>query len=233
MNIIKIIIAVLTITLQAVIGFGQLANLNNEEKDNLLLMLEEEKLARDVYYTLGEKWDLKVFNNIVSSEEKHLALVKDMVKQYSIEMPSEVKLDKVGVFENQHLQSLYNQLTTAGNTSIVSALKVGAKIEELDISDLEDAIANTENQELIDLYTPLRNASENHLRAFVKNLNSHDVAYEVEILDQNQFDKIISESNSNSNCKSGMTGKSDKGKGNSKCKGKGHRKGKKECCSAL
>ncbi|RED47395.1 DUF2202 domain-containing protein [Seonamhaeicola aphaedonensis] len=37
---------------------------SNEDKDALLFMLEEEKLARDTYSFLGDLWSINQFNNI-------------------------------------------------------------------------------------------------------------------------------------------------------------------------
>ena len=39
------------------------------EKEGLLYMAEEEKLAGDVYLALYEKWNLRVFDNIESGED--------------------------------------------------------------------------------------------------------------------------------------------------------------------
>ena len=38
--------------------------LTSDEIDGLVFMVEEEKLARDVYLTLYEPWDLRIFQNI-------------------------------------------------------------------------------------------------------------------------------------------------------------------------
>jgi hypothetical protein len=41
----------------------QHSELTAQEYEGLLLMREEEKLARDVYLTLGEMWDMNIFFN--------------------------------------------------------------------------------------------------------------------------------------------------------------------------
>jgi len=55
-------------------------NLDETEKEGLLLMREEEKLARDVYLNLYEKWNLKTFYNIAQSEKTHMEANKDIVR---------------------------------------------------------------------------------------------------------------------------------------------------------
>ena len=38
-------------------------------------MREEEKLARDVYVALGDRWGLRVFENIARAEQRHMDAV--------------------------------------------------------------------------------------------------------------------------------------------------------------
>ena len=45
----------------------EIEDLSPAEQEGLLFMREEEKLARDVYITLYEKWNLRIFNNISQS----------------------------------------------------------------------------------------------------------------------------------------------------------------------
>ena len=56
-------------------------NLTQSEIDDLLYMHEEEKLARDVYLTLYEKWDLALFNNIATSEQRHMDAVDTLIER--------------------------------------------------------------------------------------------------------------------------------------------------------
>jgi len=53
------------------------------------------------------------------------------------------------------LQELYNQLIVLGNTSLGDALKVGAAIEEIDILDLQDALAHTDEANIQQVYSKL------------------------------------------------------------------------------
>ncbi|NPA47747.1 MAG: DUF2202 domain-containing protein, partial [Thermococci archaeon] len=52
--------------------------LTTEEKDGLLYMVEEEKLAHDVYTKLYEKWHLQIFDNIAKSESTHVNAVRTL-----------------------------------------------------------------------------------------------------------------------------------------------------------
>ena len=61
--------------------------LTREEVDGLLFMIEEEKLAGDVYSALDEMWDMRVFENIGRAELTHQAAVKRLLDRYSLPDP--------------------------------------------------------------------------------------------------------------------------------------------------
>lgn len=166
--------------------------LNQQEKDAILYMREEEKLARDVYNLLYDKWGINPFNNIRQSEQVHMDRMKTLITTYQLEDPVMKNLDMQGVFTNVQLQQYFNELSTTGGRSLIDALKVGAKIEELDIADLEERIKQTQKQDIISSYNFLKMASENHLRAFVRRLKMQGVVYEPVILSKTEFEKIIS-----------------------------------------
>jgi|SRR5665647_446858 len=165
--------------------------ISDKEKASILRMREEEKMARDVYLTLNEKWQQTVFSNIAESESYHMAQMKLLVDQFKLRDPVTMNKDKRGVFENKDLQKMYNELTTSGKTSLEEALRAGAKIEEQDINDLREAIANTSNTGIKSTYQYLVRASENHMRAFVRNLKRSGFIYEPVILSKDDFNKII------------------------------------------
>ena len=165
--------------------------LNQQEKDAILYMREEEKLARDVYNLLYDKWGINPFDNIRQSEQVHMDRMKTLITTYQLEDPVMKNLDKQGIFTNVLLQQYYNELSTTGVRSLVDALKVGAKIEELDIADLEERIKQTQRQDIISSYNFLKMASENHLRAFVRRLKMQGIIYEPVILSKTEFEKII------------------------------------------
>ncbi|MEO2154237.1 MAG: DUF2202 domain-containing protein [Nanoarchaeota archaeon] len=111
--------------------------LDEQEINDIEHMREEEKLARDVYLTLYNKWGLSIFKNIARSEQNHMNAVKVLIEKYNLEDPVEETGDEIGKFENPELEKLYNELVEKGSQSIKDALEVGATIEDLDIYDLE------------------------------------------------------------------------------------------------
>ena len=168
-------------------------SLSADEAAGLAFMREEEKLAHDVYVALYEEWGLPVFKNIAASEQTHTDAVKSLLERYGIEDPAAGMSE--GEFTDPALQSLYDQLVAQGSLSIVDALKVGAAIEEIDILDLEERIAQTDKADIARVYTNLLKASGNHLRAFVSNLTARGETYEPQYLSQAAYDEIVSSSN--------------------------------------
>lgn len=188
---------------QAPIPVAATTSLTEDEAEGLAFMREEEKLAHDVYVMLYEKWGLPVFKNISASEQTHSDAVKRLLDRYGLEDPAAG--NAVGEFTNPTLQSLYDQLVAQGSLSIADALKVGAAIEEIDILDLQQRIAQADKADIVRLYTNLMKGSENHLRAFVSNLKVRGETYEPQYLSQAAYDQIIGSSNTSGNA--GATGR--------------------------
>ena len=162
--------------------------LTSPEEEGLLFMAEEEKLAGDVYSSLNEIWSLRVFDNIGRAERTHQAAVETLLVRYSLAVPA----NPPGEFSNETLQSLYNDLVSRGGLSVEEALRVGASIEELDILDLEERMAQTDKEDIQLVYSNLKRGSENHLRAFVNNLERRGIEYRPEYLSLQEYDGIIS-----------------------------------------
>lgn len=168
------------------------STLSDSEITGLLQMREEEKLARDVYITLGQKWGLAVFSNISPSEQTHTDAVKVLLDRYGISDP--VSDNTVGVFQSLTFQKLYNDLVIKGNKSLIDALIVGATVEDLDIFDLEKLMKQTSKQDILVIYSNLQRGSRNHMRAFVKNINTRGSAYVPEYISKDDFTTIINSS---------------------------------------
>jgi hypothetical protein len=162
---------------------------SDQEKEDLLFMREEEKLARDVYQTLYETWKLPIFSNIAQSEQTHTEAIRKLLETYTISDP--VSDDTVGIFQNTKLQSLYTTLVAQGLASEIEALKVGIMIEELDIKDISEAVTRTDNADIALVYENLTRGSRNHLRSFYRQLSNRGVSYEPQYISTEEFQTII------------------------------------------
>jgi hypothetical protein len=151
-------------------AFSQNISLSRDVIDDMKFMVEEEKLARDVYEYLDETWNLRVFNNIKESEQRHMEKLENLLNTNKITYQLS---DKKGVFYNEELQKMHNDLVEKGSKSINDALEVGKLIEVTDINDLENAIKNTNDAYIKQVYSNLLRASENHLQAFNRQLTKY------------------------------------------------------------
>lgn len=169
--------------------------LTESDKNALLFMLEEEKLARDTYIFLNNEWSLNQFANIKNSEQTHMNAVESLLIQYDIEY----NILPIGEFANQDLQNFYDQFILDGSVSQINALKIGATIEDLDIVDLQNYIEATTNTDLISVFNSLRCGSRNHLRSFVFGIENSGSTYEPQFLTSEEYNTIINGSHERCN----------------------------------
>ncbi len=162
--------------------------LSEEETAGLLWMREEEKLARDVYLALYDLWGQPTFKNIANSEQTHMNMVLDLLEGYGITDPAGVQ----GKFTNPDLQAFHDQMVEQGSRSVADALKVGAAIEEIDIADLRERTAQTDEAAIKTVYASLESGSENHLRAFTSTLTRRTgEVYQPQYLSANEYQTIV------------------------------------------
>lgn len=167
--------------------------LSDEEKKDLMFLREEEKLAHDVYSYSLKKYDLMIFSNISQSESNHMGQVLSLLNQYQIEDPA--KSHPEGIFTNQTLQKLYQQFISKSDSGIVQALEVGAMIEDLDLHDIQTFYLHTDKSDIKNVYDKLSCGSKNHLRSFVRNLNSYDKTYAPHYIHTEEYNAIIESKN--------------------------------------
>jgi hypothetical protein len=154
-------------------------------------MREEEKLAHDVYVTLGEMWSLPIFTNIATSEATHTDAVRTLLDRYAL--PDTVAGAPVGTFTLPEIQALYTSLVALGSTSRTDALKVGATIEDMDIRDLDTALAVTVSPDIRTVYQNLQKGSRNHLRAFTRQITAAGGVYTPQYISQDAYATILAQ----------------------------------------
>lgn len=162
--------------------------LTEAEARDLKFMLEEEKLARDVYNAMYELYDQRVFITIPRAEQRHMEAIQGLINNAAEVEP----VLKAGKFRNQTLQKLYDDLVARGSTSRLEAYRVGALIEEIDIKDLEDALKRTDNEAIQSVYRMLLSGSGRHLNAFVRNYEAvSGKTYQAQKMTQEEVNEIL------------------------------------------
>ena len=147
-----------------IVSTAPTSSLDQTTEDALLHMVEEEKLAHDVYVTLGDSTGLSIFDRISTSESRHESALQSLLDRYDITDPTDG--NDVGEFTDPAFTTLYDQLVEQGNESDDAALQVGVTIEELDIDDLNDRLDAGTPADVTQVFERLLSGSEHHLSAF-------------------------------------------------------------------
>ena len=143
-------------------------NVNHADEEGLLFMWEEEKLARDIYTNMYDRYGKEIFLKISKSEQQHMDAVKRQLDIKSLSTPVNPK--SIGTFKNPELAKLYTELIARGNISLGDAYRVGLDIELKDIEDLVQRMEATNDPAIKKVYQYLINGSNNHKAAFEKKL---------------------------------------------------------------
>ena len=130
----------------------------------LTFIVQEEKLAHDLYVQLASTSGAQQFANIVNSESTHISLVQGLLVSYNIVDPT-VGLAE-GEFLDQDLQALYDSLLASGSVDRAGAIAAGIAVEEKDIADIEVMLATDLPSDVASVLERLLSGSQNHLAAF-------------------------------------------------------------------
>lgn len=144
--------------------------LSEQEKQDLYYQYNEEKVARDLYTHFFNLYWVQIFQNIGSSEQKHMDAVKVLLDRYSLSVPTSYG----------ELQDEYDSLKVEWEKWLKEALEVGLKVEMLDIKDIVDTIKSTDNDDLKIIFTNIWWASYNHMRWFLKWLANNSLTTSID-----------------------------------------------------
>jgi hypothetical protein len=213
-----VVVAGLVAALIIVLAAGSVsvlaASLTPSEVESLLFVREEEKLARDTYLTLYGVWEMDIHQTIAQSEQSHMDAILGLLDKYGLEDPA---LPEIGAFQDAFLQEKYFELTAWGEQSPADALLVGCLIEEIDLIDLVERMAQIDKRDILTVFQNLMDGSENHLRAFVAQYESlTGNKYTPVLLDKTTYQQII-----NGSSDSGGSGGGPGGGGNGGGNGNG------------
>ena len=164
-----------------------LAALTAREKDGLLFIWEEEKAARDLYNGLYEKNNMTIFLDLVRSESSHMDQARSVMEKHGLAVPP----DEPGIFQNQTLQEMHDQLLAEGLQSDQDALTVAAVFEEISIVDLEKELSASQADDVRTVYEGLLAGSRKHLRSYVSDLEDQGIEYQPRYLEAEEFQEIV------------------------------------------
>ncbi len=154
----------------ALIDVSTLASgtLTDAQRAILVQMVEEEKLALDLYTAFSTQYATPVWSNIARSESTHLAAVRALLAKYGIADPT-ITL-AAGDYATPAVDAMYATLLAQGQASESAAWAVGRAVELDDIAKLDAAAAGVTATDVTTVYASLRAASVSHLAAFDRQL---------------------------------------------------------------
>ncbi|ATD72829.1 MULTISPECIES: DUF2202 domain-containing protein [Gordonia] len=148
--------------------------LSSQEQSDLVMMREEERLARDLYQQFAQQWGAQIFERISTSEQRHYDAVGTLLGRYGVSDPSAGLA--AGTYSDPQLQSAYDGWLARGLASVEQAYAVGAELEAADITELTTAIEVSDEDAIDRVYGKLRTGSEHHLEAFRAALTGEEPA---------------------------------------------------------
>ena len=136
-------------------GVQQSADLTLESM--LVYAIQDEYLARAEYEHIIEKYGaIRPFSNIIKAEENHINMLKPLFAGYGFQIPEDTAKEHV-------LPPM--DLKHAFETGVQAEIDNIAMYEEFLIKPIPDDVKS--------VFQRLKNASENHLRAFQKGLSRY------------------------------------------------------------
>jgi len=142
---------------------ADMGELSEAQVEDLVYMVNEEKMAHDVYAAMADLYGVRMFANIADSEARHFEAVNTVLERYGYETQA---LDDP--FTNDVITELYDELMAQGSESLDEAIAAGLLIEQTDLADLESRMAELETSapDAFEMYTHLLAGTQNHLATF-------------------------------------------------------------------
>ncbi len=185
---IKYALTIIAIIAAAYSGLSQVKfAFSPEDQKSVEHMIEEERLAVELYQMLAKVWDQPIFKEILAEEKVHLVRVQRLGKKYHVEESQR----EYGEYLDQNLQNLFNGFRIRANASEKEALLVAAEFEERDIVDLQKYFNTTDNADLIITYEFLLEEAKDHLRIIYKVLSEKGINYTPVYMHEDYFNEIV------------------------------------------
>jgi hypothetical protein len=168
-------------------AFDSTADLTADEIEFIFAVREDEKVARDMYFSFFGKFGLKPFENIGKAEDNHIKATEKLFDYYEIDYPT---LSENGKFEDAIRQKLYDSLLLKG-TPELEAFKVMALLEESNIVEYGEVLKTIVNPNIKIVIENLAMASANHFKAAIRQITALGGTYTPALMTQEQYRTVI------------------------------------------
>lgn len=134
---------------------GALSDKNLTIHDMLLYAVQDEYLAHGEYLAIVEKFGKQnPYENIIKSEETHLAYLKEVYLAYKLDFPSDESSDHIII-----------------PATLLEAAETGVQAEIDNIAMYETFLTYDLPDNIFKVFSALKSGSESHLLAFQKQVN--------------------------------------------------------------
>ena len=151
------------------------ATLSETELNDLIYLVKLEKMAYEVYTTLGQTYSsMPILGNISEAENRHWKVLQNLFVKYDETDPT---LDEngddlaTGLYNDADMEDAYQETIDYGAVSLLQAMETGTIIEQLELDSLNNALGRTTLPDLTTIYTNFISADGAHLTAFEKHTN--------------------------------------------------------------
>ena len=100
----------------------------------LQYLLQEEKLMRDVFENLFERYDINAFKKAADTADDHFKKLMKLLADHGVHIDI---LDTPGIYTSAIFEKLYTDAVEAGSKSLNEVLRVGRELESINILDLK------------------------------------------------------------------------------------------------
>ena len=143
----------------------------------VLYLIEQEKLAHDLYRVLDTMWVTDVFNRVSNEELQHMAKLSAVACEFMIDVPVHFNEYPEGQFVDGRLRRLYTDLLLSANFSLEEAYLACANLEERKILDLKAALKQPNFDIETLTYKALLIGAEDNLKLFIRALLDVNTGY--------------------------------------------------------
>ncbi len=163
--------------------------LTDTEQQDVLFLQEEMKFIRDLDTTLySENTDLPLLAAMAHSADTEMTSDNVILERYGlIYIPPDT-----GVFNNNQLRILYNDLLSNTTVLPTDLLSTAARAEDLHLADLSGAYQRTDNADLQYIYGQQLAISRNNLREIDRELRAQGSSFSPQYISMASYLAIIS-----------------------------------------
>ncbi len=159
-----------------------------EETAALLFAREETKMARDITKLLSERWGTQVFRNMYAVEQDNFDMLGCLIDKYRLHDPA---FATPGVFSNEILQSMYNNLAGQGLNSHNEALRVSALVQEFGLYDLTNRGKLADNADIRVVFGSIMTDTRNNLRDISPVMTGAGISYLPSYINPGLYNTIV------------------------------------------